>query len=585
MHKFTKIAVSFLLILSIIINPFASVLDIRARASGTAVAFGKFVVDFIIEQIIFQAGNQMWQYSIENPEAVGSAYKFTAFNNFENFITAGDVIQVEYDIYKDGEGVIGGTYKPTGFYLDPLNTSNATEEQIETYQLIVDTCNEYIAEGGDIEFITNNIGGAYFFNPSGYEELKTKLTNKFIQKSLVEANVDMIANGVVPSYDFNFVGPSPSLQFPGGTTISTSTMAGGFVYTSPLPSTGIYTSRSRAYPLTAELAESIGADSYVQRYDYCDVSWYRTCYGASHYCLFNGKLYFNQAFWYSDSDPTAHSLRLENPHYSPQYYYCADGTTLVDDGFNSDSEYSIGLAFNMTNEHKSSIPIKATLTEDEFVTTTEDKSVEIPRTEEEDIIGQALGLGLINPDSALEFSEDGTIAGADGLTLAKLQELIDMIAEGKLDFESIQEYLDLITKLVASGNYTAAEQAALLENLKELEKAQVDELTAIKDAITSIAATSEVAVDTDFDIDTPDSIIDKFPFCLPFDVYTVFNLLSAEPEAPSFDIPFKMEGVFDFSMEIDLSEFDAIANIVRWFIYIIFILGLIFVTNSLIGRG
>ena len=46
-----------------------------------------------------------------------------------------------------------------------------------------------------------------------------------------------------------------------------------------------------------------------------------------------------------------------------------------------------------------------------------------------------------------------------------------------------------------------------------------------------------------------------------------------------------MEGYFDYSIEVDLSEFEMVATIVRWFLYIIFIIGLILVTNKLIGRG
>ena len=68
-------------------------------------------------------------------------------------------------------------------------------------------------------------------------------------------------------------------------------------------------------------------------------------------------------------------------------------------------------------------------------------------------------------------------------------------------------------------------------------------------------------------------------------MYNTFNLLSAEPVAPKFTIPLKMDGVFEYEIEVDLSEYDWLANIVRWFIFIAFVVGLILITNKLIGRG
>ena len=157
--------------------------------------------------------------------------------------------------------------------------------------------------------------------------------------------------------------------------------------------------------------------------------------------------------------------------------------------------------------------------------------------------------------------------------MLKLQELIDAIGEGNLQFEDVQEYLDLITQLIGAGNLTASQQKALLDNINT-------NIQSITNAITGTAA-----ADTKFDVKTPSTIINKFPFCLPFDIYNIFNLLSAEPKIPEFDIPLKMDGVFDYTIEIDLSQFDRIAVVVRWFLYAVFLIGLILVTNSLIGRG
>lgn len=99
------------------------------------------------------------------------------------------------------------------------------------------------------------------------------------------------------------------------------------------------------------------------------------------------------------------------------------------------------------------------------------------------------------------------------------------------------------------------------------------------------AAIEDVAANGDFDVETPSFIIDKFPFCIPFDIYKLFNILSAEPQAPQFQIPITIVDGEPVNIDIDLSEWDWIAEIVRWFMWIIFVVGLLALTNKLIGRG
>lgn len=77
---------------------------------------------------------------------------------------------------------------------------------------------------------------------------------------------------------------------------------------------------------------------------------------------------------------------------------------------------------------------------------------------------------------------------------------------------------------------------------------------------------------------------EKFPFCLPWDVYNVFANLVAEPEAPVFSIPFKFERLgIDYEFTIDLSEFEDIAKISRFFSSIAFVIFLILASRKLIG--
>lgn len=85
----------------------------------------------------------------------------------------------------------------------------------------------------------------------------------------------------------------------------------------------------------------------------------------------------------------------------------------------------------------------------------------------------------------------------------------------------------------------------------------------------------------------PSSISTKFPFSLPFDIYNLFNVFSADPVTPQFTVPLDMTSVGGevYNIDIDLSDFDDIANIVRWLLYGLFLIGLVILTNKLIGRG
>lgn len=79
-------------------------------------------------------------------------------------------------------------------------------------------------------------------------------------------------------------------------------------------------------------------------------------------------------------------------------------------------------------------------------------------------------------------------------------------------------------------------------------------------------------------------LVSVFPFCIPFDLYNFVACLAADPVAPSFTWRFYVPGICDESIEIDLSEFDAAAQILRTMELLLFCVGLAFVTRKII-RG
>lgn len=84
----------------------------------------------------------------------------------------------------------------------------------------------------------------------------------------------------------------------------------------------------------------------------------------------------------------------------------------------------------------------------------------------------------------------------------------------------------------------------------------------------------------------PESIKDKFPFCVPFDIVRAFKTLGSQGRsAPYFEIPIKSEKFnIDYTFIVDLSTFDSVAAVLRNMEMLLFIVGLAFSTRALI-RG
>ena len=82
----------------------------------------------------------------------------------------------------------------------------------------------------------------------------------------------------------------------------------------------------------------------------------------------------------------------------------------------------------------------------------------------------------------------------------------------------------------------------------------------------------------------PESIKDKFPFCVPFDIIEAFTVLKSDTrEAPRIVIPLKAEKYgIDYTFDIDLSVYDEQAKLLRTLELLLFIVGLAFVTRGLI---
>ena len=86
-----------------------------------------------------------------------------------------------------------------------------------------------------------------------------------------------------------------------------------------------------------------------------------------------------------------------------------------------------------------------------------------------------------------------------------------------------------------------------------------------------------------------------FPFCIPFDLIHLFEVLDAEPEAPVFKIPIELKvnnpftgkSIVDYedTIKIDLSDYEQPIKIIRIFEVIFFLVGLMLITRSHMIKG
>lgn len=77
----------------------------------------------------------------------------------------------------------------------------------------------------------------------------------------------------------------------------------------------------------------------------------------------------------------------------------------------------------------------------------------------------------------------------------------------------------------------------------------------------------------------------KFPFCIPWDVYSFISAFYVEKEAPKIDIPFPIKGDNGLSIEtvtIDLSGYEYLSTITRVMFFVLFLVGLMLLTRQLI---
>lgn len=169
-----------------------------------------------------------------------------------------------------------------------------------------------------------------------------------------------------------------------------------------------------------------------------------------------------------------------------------------------------------------------------------------------------------------------------------------------VDLSSIEELLKAYTTTPdyggggAEGQFSVADiNSFILEEMRRFNAQMVGYTDEIEDLLRpdggvtppDLDPTSEFDDDEGMDAKIADrmgELVKHFPYSLPWDVGIVLNLLRSAPVAPQFDV-----GVIGSSedMHIDLSPYEPVAVVTRSGSVVLFAVGLILRTRTLLGSG
>ncbi len=563
MPKIIKIIISILIAISIAVNPFCVVFNVNASAIDpvTSYAISQALYDFFIG-LMTSIGGSIAGGLLEEIDQTLHNNSLTHYEEIMAPIESGTNPLIFESRYSDADrqtlieqGRLLESEYPAVARID--ETCALSAEQLAFYESFCQAFNE----SGVVATESFTSGYVPTVSASDYSAIKNKVTNAFISQAYEELNASL-NNGELPEYSFDFVGPLPYMKFPSGTSVGILEKM-GFKYSLPVKSSnlnsdGYFTNAAACVQLFEAFYPDITVDWVTQRTDgsyYMHNLFNDFGYATSIAVFYNNDVYYAEVAKYLGYTQSSHTFYYYFP-YDAIFNNArnANGECLADTGITASSDFSFSYCINMTGEVAASSPVsKVSL--DDFSTTTGGGTVEIPLTPAEQVISNALKLGLLDDDSMLTIGEDGAITAADGIDLATIETLLEKIANGQLEFEDIQQYLDLITQLIGAGNLTESEQKTLLGNIEKLTQAQAKDISEIKDLIKSMTdeAEKEIVIDNELELEAPDvTIIDRFPFCLPFDLYRIFSLLCAEPKEPVFEIPINVNiGTGGLNFEID----------------------------------
>ena len=171
------------------------------------------------------------------------------------------------------------------------------------------------------------------------------------------------------------------------------------------------------------------------------------------------------------------------------------------------------------------------------------------------------------------------------------------VQDGEMDEEDIPLPLEIDYSKLFENTGTSTAQEAVQKTLEQLSTGQIT-YDQFMDTIKSepeidsgdSGSTEETQPVVDPDVWTPPSdpgafaldLSEIFPFCIPFDLYDFLTCLNADPVAPVIQWEVPLPGGGAYPLELDLSPFDSVAQLLRRLQLLLFCVALAMKTRDLI---
>ena len=164
---------------------------------------------------------------------------------------------------------------------------------------------------------------------------------------------------------------------------------------------------------------------------------------------------------------------------------------------------------------------------------------------------------------------------------------IDKLSQGKEEGEEkgckydYTELSDFMTKLWNDSDQKFDQMVELLRENNEYQEKMLSTLNSIKNIL---KAQTVMDAFKNRSSETANKAKEKFPTSVPWDIALVINTMDAEPKAPVFELPIKIERLnIDEKITVDISsgEWEKLAKACRYMLSLLFVLFMVNLTRKL----
>ena len=164
---------------------------------------------------------------------------------------------------------------------------------------------------------------------------------------------------------------------------------------------------------------------------------------------------------------------------------------------------------------------------------------------------------------------------------------IDKLSQGKEEGEEkgckydYTELSDFMTKLWNDSDQKFDQMIELLKENNEYQEKMLSTLNSIKNIL---LAQTVMDAFKNRSSETANKAKEKFPTSVPWDIALIVNAMDAEPKAPVFELPIKIERLnIDEKITVDISsgEWEKLAKACRYMLSLLFVLFMVNLTRKL----